>query len=62
MINTWLKSEVKIQNNSKVTAFTRNHTDEVLGVHIINGKVKSRPKFLFLIQITTNPNVKHTKC
>ena len=28
MINTWLKFEVKIQNDSKVTVFTRNHTDD----------------------------------
>ena len=57
MINTWLKSEGRIQNNSKVTVFTRNHTDDGWGVDIIIGKVKNRLKYLFFIQITTNPNV-----
>ena len=57
MINTFLKSEGKIQNNSKVNAFTRNHTDNGWGVDIINGQVKNRLKFLFFIQITTNRNV-----
>ena len=28
MINTWFKFEGKIQNDSKVIAFTRNHTDD----------------------------------
>ena len=36
MINTWLNSEGKILNNSKVTVFTRNHTDKGWGVDIIN--------------------------
>ena len=27
MISTWCKFEGKIQNDSKVIAFTRNHTD-----------------------------------
>ena len=27
MINTWFKFEGKIQNNSKVIVFTRNHTN-----------------------------------
>ena len=62
MINTWLKYESKFQNNSKVTAITRNYTDEGWWVDVKNGKVKSRLKFLFFIQITTNPNVQYTKC
>ena len=28
MINTWFKFEGKIPNDSKVIAFTRNHTDD----------------------------------
>ena len=28
VINTWFKFEDKIQNTSKVTMFTRNHTDD----------------------------------
>ena len=28
MINIWFKFEDKIQNTSKVIAFTRNHTDD----------------------------------
>ena len=62
MFNTWLKSEGTIQNNSKVIMFTRNHTGDGWGVDIINDNVKSRLKFLFFIQITTNPNVQYTKC
>ena len=57
MISNWLKSDGKIQDNSKVTTFTRNHTDDSWEVDIINGKVKNRLKALFFIQITTNPNV-----
>ena len=28
MVNTWFKFEGKIQNDSKVNAFTRNHPDK----------------------------------
>ena len=28
MINTWFKFEVKIQKDSKVITFTKNHTDD----------------------------------
>ena len=57
VFNTWLKSEAKIQNNSKVIMFTINHTGVGWGVDIINDNVKSRLKFLIFIQITTNPYV-----
>ena len=48
MINTWLMSEGKIQNNSKVAVESHRRR---LGVDIINDKVKNRLKFYFSFRI-----------